>query len=217
MTQRPISVFVVDDHQLVREGLAKLLASEEKTTVVGQAASGREAIETIPLKNPDVAVVDVVMPGMSGIETIRWLREHHPRTEVVALSEHHGEAYQREAFEAGARAYLMKDASFDQLLDAIGSAARGDYYLAGAQGRDVVAEYAKPWVSRLRPGGLITPREQEIAVLLADGYSSKEVAAILNISVRTAETHRTSLMRKLDARNLADVVKYCIRKGLVGV
>jgi len=217
MAKRPITVFVVDDHQLVREGLLALLRAEERTVPVGEARGGREAMDAIPELDPDVALVDVVMPGLSGIETTRWIKEHHPRTEVVALSEQHGEAYQREAFEAGARAYLMKEAGFAQLCEAICSAARGDYYLAGAQGRDVVAEYAKPWVARHKPGGLITPREQEIAVLLADGYSSKEAAAILNISVRTADTHRTSLMRKLDARNLADVVKYCIRKGLVGV
>ncbi len=217
MANRLISVIVVEDHQLVREGIVLLLQSREGFAVVGQAGNGVEAIEKIPGLDPDVAVIDVVMPVMGGIEATRWLREHHPRTEIVALSAHRSEAYHREAFEAGARGYVFKEVAFDQLVDAIRSAARGDYYLAGSVGRDIVTEYAKPWVARQKPGGIITPRERELAVLLADGYSSKEAATVLNISVRTADTHRASLMRKLDARNVADVVKYCIRSGLVGV
>lgn len=217
MAERLISVFVADDHQLVREGVTLLLQSHGKFSVVGEASNGNEAIERIPALDPDVAVLDVVMPVMGGIEATRWLREHHPRTEIVALSAHHSEAYQREAFEAGARGYVFKEAAFEQLLDAIRSAARGDYYLAGSVGRDLVTEYVRPWLARQKPGGVITPRERELAVLLADGYSSKEAAAILNISVRTADTHRASLMRKLDARNVADIVKYCIRNGLIGV
>jgi DNA-binding NarL/FixJ family response regulator len=215
--RRAISVFVVDDHQLVREGLVQLLRVHGAFVVAGEAGHGAQAIERIPALDPDVAVVDLVMPVMGGIETTRWIREHHPRTEVVAISALHAETYQREAFEAGARGYVVKEAAFEQLADAVRSAAHGDYYLAGAAGHDVVAEYANPWVARQKPGGLITPRERELAVLLADGYSSKEAAAILSISVRTADTHRASLMRKLDARNVADVVKYCIRNGLISV
>lgn len=206
---------MVDDHELVRQGIVRLLESCEGIQVVGEAGSGAAAIERIPAAGADVALLDVVLPGPSGIEVTRWLREHHPATEVVVFSAFHSEAYQRAAFEAGARAYVSKEAPFEKLLDAIRSAARGDYYLSGNNGDDVVAEYAKPWVARQKPGGFITAREKEIAILLADGYSSKEAAAILNISVRTAETHRASLMSKLDARNVTDVVKYCIRNRLI--
>lgn len=215
MPKRPVTVFVVDDHELVREGLVRLLESCEAVLVVGDASSGTKAIESIPQLGVDVALVDLVLPDMSGIEVTRWLRKNHPRTEIIVVSAFKNEAYQREAFEAGARAFVAKEAAFEQLLDAIRSAARGDYYLSGDTGDEVIAEYARPWVARQKPGGVITAREKEIAILLADGYSSKEAAAILNISVRTAETHRASLMSKLGARNVTDVVKYCIRNRLI--
>ena len=216
MVDRLIKVFLAEQHQMVREGLRLLLWSHGDFSVVGEASNGAEAIERIPPLDPDVAVLAVEMPVKGGIEATRWLREHHARTEVVALSTHHAEAYQREAFESGARGYVLQEAPFEQLADAIQSAARGDYYLAGSVGRDLVQEYVKPLVARQKPGGHITARERELAVLLGDGYSTKEAAAVLNISVRTADTHRQSLMRKLDARNVADIVKYCIRNGLIG-
>ncbi len=214
MAERIIKVFVADDHALVREALCQCLRAAG-FAVVGEAATGHQAIDRIPEADPDVAVLDLVMPGMSGVEAARWLRENHPRSEIVILTGHHNETYQRQAFEAGARGYVLKDGPFEQLLDAIRHAARGDYYLAGGEGRDVVADYAGPWVSRQKPGGVITQREREIAILLADGYSSKEAASVLNISVKTADTHRASLMRKLGAKNVADVVKYCLRNRLI--
>ncbi len=152
---------------------------------------------------------------MGGLEAARWLRENHSRTEIVIMTGHHNEAYQRQAFEAGVRGYVLKDASLDQLVEAVQHAARGDYFLSGHAGRDLVADYVRPWLARQKPGGVMTQRERELAILIADGYSSKEAAAVLNISVKTADTHRASLMRKLGARNVADVVKYCIRNELI--
>lgn len=213
--ERQIRVFLADDHRLMREALARLLGSSDGFTVVGEAGTGHEVLERVPALDPDVAVIDIVMPGLNGIETTRWLRENHPRTEVVILTGHHNEAYERECFAAGARGYLLKEEGWTQLLDAIRHAARGDYYLAGAAGRDLVAEYVKPWVARQQPGGVITPRERQLAILISDGYSSKEIAGILNISVKTVETHRASLMSKLGARSVAEVVKYCIRNAWV--
>jgi DNA-binding NarL/FixJ family response regulator len=213
--QREITVFLADDHRLLRELLARFLAASGGFVVVGEGATGEEAIERVPSLDPDVAVIDVVMPGLDGIRTTRWLRENHPRTEIVILTGHHNEAYQRECFEAGARGYVLKDEGMTQLAEAIQHAARGDYYLSGAAGRDLVAEYVKPWVARQQPGGHITPRERQLAILISDGYASKEIAAILNISIKTVETHRAALMRKLGARGVADVVKYCIRNAWV--
>ncbi len=211
----PTRVFVLDGQQLVREAVAQLLSTAGPFEVVGQAGTDREAMERLPALDPDVAVVDLSRSTPGGMELVRWLRQHCPRTEVVALSSQPAEGQQRAAFEAGARGFVPKEAAFDQLVDAIRCAARGDFFLAGS-GRDEVVEYASPWVEQQLAGGHITPRERQLAVLLADGYSSKEAAGFLNISVRTADTHRASLMRKLGARNLADVVKYCIRNGLVG-
>jgi DNA-binding NarL/FixJ family response regulator len=211
-----IKVFVIDDQRLVREAIVHTLTSCG-FAVVGEAGNGTAAMERIPQADPDVAVVDLGMPGASGIEVTRWIREHHARTEVVLLTGFHNEAYEREGFEAGARAYAVKDAPFEQLVQAIRAAANGDYYAAGTAGHEAASEYAQPWVARQNPGGIITRRERELAILLADGYSSKEAAAILHISVRTAETHRATLMHKLGARNVSDIVKYCIRNRLIGV
>ncbi len=217
MIRRDITVVIADDHHIVRSSLAHVLSDSEGFQVVGEASNGREAVDQVLENDPDVLLLDIVMPAMGGIEAARELHRAHPRTEIVILTGHRNETYQRQAFEAGARGYLFKDCSLDNLLEAIRAASRGDYYLAGEAGRDLVADYVKPLVHRQRPGGLITPREREMACLLADGYSSKEAASVLNISVKTAETHRASLMRKLGARNVADVVKYCIRNRLIEI
>jgi DNA-binding NarL/FixJ family response regulator len=213
--KRDIRVFLTDDHRILREALAQLLDATEGFVVVGEAGDGQETLERLPATDPDVAVLDIVMPRLNGIETARWLRENHPRTELVILTGHHNEAHVRECFEAGVRGYVLKEEGSTQLLDAIRLAARGDYYLAGSAGRDLVADYVRPWLARQKPGGVVTPRERQLAILVSDGYSSKEIASFLNISVKTVETHRASLMRKLGARNVADVVKYCIRNQWV--
>lgn len=217
MADRPIRIVVADDHEVVRKGLVALLASLGGFAVVGEAGHGAEAVDRVLDLDPDVLLLDIVMPVMDGIEAARRVRETHPRTEIVVLTAHRGEAYQRQAFEAGARGYLLKDCGVAQLAEAIRHAAMGDYYLAGAAGEDLVNEYIRPLIGNQAPGGLVTPRERQVACLLADGYSTKEAAAVLNMSTRTAETHRASIMRKLGARNLADIVKYCIRSGLIDV
>jgi DNA-binding NarL/FixJ family response regulator len=217
MAPRPIRVLVADDHAIVRQGLVRLLEAVEGLAVVGEAADGAEAVERVLDLDPDVVVLDIVMPGMDGIEAARRISRSHPRTEIVILTAHRSETYQRQAFEAGARGYLLKDCGIDVLAESIRRAAHGDYFVAGTEGPDAVDEYVEPRIRSQGPGGIVTPRERELACLLADGYSTKEAAAALNISVRTAETHRASIMRKLDARNVADIVKYCIRNHLIDI
>ncbi len=215
MTGSEIRIVLADDHHLVRRAVAQLLGEVEGIRVVGEASDGVEAVERVLESDPDVAVLDIVMPGMGGIEAAKRIRDVHPRTEVVVLTAFRSEAYQRQAFQAGARGYLLKDCTLEMLVDGIRHAAHGDYYLAGSTGRDLVAEYVRPMIRKQGPGGLVTPRERELACLLADGYSTKEAAAVLNISVKTAETHRASIMHKLGARNVSDIVKYCIRNHLI--
>ncbi len=210
-----ISVLVADDHQLFRKGLIALLEPYPMVKIAGEAANGKEAVEGVLVTGPDVLLLDIVMPAMDGIEVARRIGNSSSKTQIVFLTDHHNEAYLRQAFEVGGRAYLHKDCSVDDLLKAIRHAVRGDYYLAGPQGEDLVVEYVNAVVKRQKPGGIMTPREREIAVLLADGYSTKEAAAVLDISARTAEAHRAAIMRKLDARNVADIVKYCIRNRLI--
>jgi DNA-binding NarL/FixJ family response regulator len=216
-TNRPLRIVLADDHEIFRRALAALLEGSASVQVVGDAADGREAIDRVLQLDPDVAVLDVVMPRMDGIEAARRIRALRPRTEVVILSAFRSEAYQRQALQAGVRAYLLKECSLEMLLDGIRHAAHGDYFLPGVAGQDLVAEYVRPLIRNQNPGGLVTPRERQIACLLADGYSTKEAAAVLNMSVKTAETHRASIMRKLGAKNVADIVKYCIRNHLIDV
>jgi DNA-binding NarL/FixJ family response regulator len=208
-----INVLVANDHELFRKGLIALLESSPVIKIVGEASNGKEAVEGVLVSGPDVLLLDIVMPAMDGVEVARRIGDS--KTQIVFLTDRHNEAYLRQAFEAGGRAYLHKDCSVDDLLKAIRHAFRGDYYMAGPRGEDLVVDYVNAVVKRQKPGGIMTPREREIAVLLADGYSTKEAAAVLDISARTAEAHRAAVMRKLDARNVADIVKYCIRNQLI--
>jgi DNA-binding NarL/FixJ family response regulator len=215
MSEKRVRVLVADDQQLFRQGIVALLKENGRIEVAGEASNGREAVERVLVLNPDVVLLDIVMPGMNGIDAARRISGSPSKTQIVFMTDHHNEAYLRQAFEAGGRAYVHKDCSFEDLAKAIRHAARGDYYIAGPGGQDFVVDYINAVVKRQRPGGIMTRREREIAVLLADGYSTKEAAAVLDISARTAEAHRASIMRKLDARNVADIVKYCIRNQLI--
>ena len=215
MAARAIRIVVAEDHEIVRRGVVCLLGAIEGFEVVGEAENGAAAVEKVLELGPDVALLDIMMPAMDGIEAARRIREARPRTEIVILTAHRNETYQRQAFEAGARGYLLKDCSLERLVEAIRHASVGEYYLSGSAGRDLVNEYVRPLIRNQAPGGVVTPRERQLACLLADGYSTKEAAAVLNISVKTAETHRASILRKLGARNVADIVKYCIRNELI--
>jgi DNA-binding NarL/FixJ family response regulator len=215
MSKRIIRVIIIDDQRLMREGLVSLLKADGGFEVVGDYASGPEAFEKISLLSPDVAIVDIQIPGLDGISIGRRLRQQSPVTELVYLTSVHSDDQAREAFGAGGRCYLLKDCSFDELALATRKAADGDYYLTGPSSSEMIAEYIKPLLDSEKPGGRVTVREKEIARLLADGYSTKEAADVLNISVKTAEAHRASIMKKLKAKNVTDIVKYCIRNQII--
>jgi len=215
IVQKRIRLLLAVELELFRKGLASLIADDDDLVVVGEVGDGKEAVERVPDVSPDVVVTEVVLPVLDGISACRRIRSLHPATEVLFLTSMQNEDQMRQAFEAGARGYLLRSCSFEELVFAIKKAARGDYYLSGPAGQEMVAEYVKPLLQNQRPGGVMTQRERELARLLSDGYSSKEAADILDISPKTAETHRASIMKKLNARNVTDIVKYCIRNRLI--
>jgi DNA-binding NarL/FixJ family response regulator len=203
--------------RLLREALARHVAARPGLFLVGQAATGTEALRLLPEQDPDVLVLDLDLRQPPALEVLERTAGRGARAEVVVLSARRHEAWERRVFAAGARAWLDRDRGLDDLEAAVAAAARGDWWPAEGPGGDRVAGLAGAAQAALPPGGRITPRERELACLLADGYSSREAAGILGISVKTADTHRAALMRKLAARNVADVVKYCIRNRLIDV
>jgi DNA-binding NarL/FixJ family response regulator len=212
---RPIKILLADGQQLFREGLKALFDADPDFEIVAEAANGKDALDaTLELK-PDVVIVDNLLPVISGAALSRRIHSLQHGTEILFLTAIHTEDGVREAFESGGRGFLLKDCDFEELVYAVKKAAHGDYYIAGSIGPDLVDTYVKAHLKSQRPGGLITPREQELARLLADGYSTKECADIMNISPKTAETHRASIMKKLKARNVTDIVKYCIRNNMI--
>ena len=206
---------IVDDQTLFRAGLISLLSATDGIEIVGEAVNGVQAVEIAPECNPDVIIMNIMMPIMDGITAARRIKQSMEKIEILFLSANYREDKVKEGFESGARGFLQKDCDFKELLFAIQKAAFGDYYISGRIGPDIINAYIKTHIQSQRPGGLMTPREREIAKLLADGYSTKEAAAILNISPKTAETHRASIMKKLKARNVTDIVKYCIRNHII--
>jgi len=215
VTARPHRLALALGTRLLRTTLASWFAGRPGWLVVATAENVAGTLDLVLETEPDLLLLGLEVPAMSGLEATRRIRRLHPRTEVVVLAERHNEAYPRQAFEAGARGYVHGETPPAEVEAALLAARRGDYFLTGEEGRERFNDYVGPMVRRQGPGGLITPRERQLACLLADGYSSKEAAAVMNISVKTAETHRASLMRKLGARNVADVVRYCIRNRLI--
>lgn len=215
LMKKDIRLLLAMEQELFRNGLALQLKKEDHFDVVGEVEDGVQAVDQTALLAPHVVIMDVLLPVLDGISACKKIRTLHPQSEVLFLTSVQNEEQMRRAFESGARGYLAKGCSFEELTYAIRKAAEGDYYLSGQAGHDMVAEFVKPALQSQPSGGIMTQRERELAKLLADGYSTKEAAAVLKISPKTAETHRASIMKKLNARNVTDIVKYCIRNYLI--
>jgi two-component system, NarL family, response regulator NreC len=212
MQSRKIRVLLADDHKILRKGVRLLIESQPDMEVVGEAKTGKEAIEQARTLTPDIAVMDVSMPELNGIESTRQICDELPHTKVLALSMHKDSVYVREILRAGARGYLVKDSEDDDLLKAIRSVHRGEAFLSPAISDAVLTDYRKH-VSN--PVDLLTSREREILMLVAEGKTNKEIAGVLNLSVYTVESHRGSVMEKLNLHNAGDIVRFAIRNGLI--
>ncbi len=210
----PIRVVLADDHALVRAGMRSLLGGMAQVEVVGEAASGEEALVLAERERPDVVLMDIAMKGMTGLDAAARIREQQPGVRVIILSMHAGEEYVLQALRAGAIGYLLKDAATGELELALRSVMRGESWFSPAVSRQVVEGYVQ------RVGGepvadVLTARQREVLKLVAGGKSTKEIAFDLNLSVKTVETHRAQIMERLGIRDVAGLVRYALKTGLV--
>jgi DNA-binding NarL/FixJ family response regulator len=210
-----IRVLLVDDHQLLRAGIRALLHGLPGIEVVGEARDGREALELIKTQQPNVVLMDIAMPGMNGLEALGRFRKECPGVRVVILSMHATPEYVCRALRGGAAGYLLKDGVVAEVELAIRAAARGETYLTPTVSKHVIASY----MQRLDEGGnpldLLTPRQREILQLIAEGKTTKAIAKLLHISIKTVETHRAQLMDRLAIHEVAGLVRFAIEHGLV--
>ncbi|MFN8813501.1 MAG: response regulator [Acidobacteriota bacterium] len=197
---------------MVRNGFRMILSAQEDLEVVGEAANGREAVVMAASLQPDVIVMDVTMPELNGIEAARRVCENSPRTRVLALSMHKDAVYVREILRAGAKGYLLKDSSENDLLGAVRAIARGEGYLSPAIADAVLNDYRKH-VSN--PIDLLTSREREVLQWIAEGKTNKEIAVGLNLSVYTVEAHRGRVMEKLNLHSTGELVRFAVRNGMI--
>src|SRR2546428_716992 len=210
----PIRVLLVDDHELVRQGVASMLAKAEDLTVVGEAKTGREAIETARKELPDVILMDVRMPDMDGLEATRRIKEERSRTAVVILTMHENPAYLREAVRAGAAGYLLKDVSRDELIDAIKQISTGGAFIDPQMLKGMLSDL-KPTAPAPPQARGLTKREREILALVAEGMSNREIAERLVLSPETVKSHVAAILEKLGVSDRTQAAIYAVRHGLV--
>lgn len=210
-----IRILLADDHSLFRAGVHALLSSVPGVKVVGEADTGRKALEMVRAHTPDVVLMDIAMPEMNGLETTTRVTKEFPGVRVIVLSMHAGEEYVMQALRAGACGYLLKDAATSELELAVRAVARGETYLTPTISKRVIDDYLMRTTGSQGPVDQLTKRQREILQLIAKGYTSKEMAQMLNLSPKTIETHRTQLMKQLDIHDVAGLVRYAIRVGLV--
>jgi len=206
-----LSVLLADDHVLVRQGLRSLL-DREKIQVIAEASDGQEVIRLAEAHHPDVAIMDISMPILNGIDAARELARSCPKTKVILLTQHEEEQYLHEALESGVRGYVLKSQVVNDLVHAIRQVSRGGFYLSPGVSQAVVEAYRS---RSERPSDPLSIRERQVLQLIAEGKSTKDVASLLGISVKTAESHRSRLMKKLDIHETASLVRYAVRRGLI--
>lgn len=213
-----VRVLIVDDHAIVRDGVRMILEAQPDIEVVGEASDGREALEAARQLSPGVVLMDIAMPGMNGLEATAAIRQDLPDVQVLILTMHEDYEYFFEVLRAGASGYVLKGASSDDLVSAIRAVHQGGVYLHPAVAKNLVSDYVKrmePGEDRARYDGL-SDRERQVLKLVAEGETSRQIAEELFLSVNTVQTHRAHIMEKLGLHNRTDLIRYALRKGLVG-
>jgi DNA-binding NarL/FixJ family response regulator len=210
-----IRILLVDDHKIVREGLRSILEKEPDMAVIAMGDNGRTALQLAGELRPDVAVIDIAMPEMNGIEAIRRISCENPGIRTLALSMHSARRFVVEALAAGAKGYILKDCACEELVRAIRVVAGNETYLSPKITGIIVRDYVKRLPeSQASDGSLLSNREREVLQLIAEGQSTKEIAFALGVSGKTVETHRQQIMRKLNLHNVAGLTRYAIREGI---
>jgi len=210
-----IRIVLADDHALVRAGVRSLIASIPGAEVVAEAGDGHEVLALVDKWRPRLVLMDIAMPGLNGLEATARLTKSHPETSVIILSMHAAEEYALQALRAGAAGYLLKDADLSELEFAITAVARGQTYLSPAMSKHLVTDYRRRLAEQADPLDRLTPRHREVLQLIAEGQTTKDIATRLKLSVKTVETHRAQLMDRLDIHDVAGLVRFAIRVGLV--
>lgn len=206
-----LQIILADDHPIVRQGF-KAILEREGFEVVGEAADGHEAVRLAQTLRPDVAVLDLIMPGLNGLDAARAVLQASPRTKTILLTVHKEDQYVLGALQAGVKGYVLKTQAITEVVQAIQQVARGGLYLSPAVAEAVVRAYLG---KTELPLDLLTPREREVVQLIAEGKTTKGIAEALGMSVKTAESHRANIMEKLDIHDIAGLVRYAIRRGLI--
>ena len=214
---KPIRILLADDHTVMRRGLRLLLESQPEFSVVAEASDGRQAVQQAEATQPDVAVVDIAMPNLSGIEAAQRIAADLPQTAIVILSMHSDEGYVLRALKVGAKGYLLKDSAEGDLIEAIKAVHQGKTFFSPEITKMLVEDYVREIRTRGAEDSydLLTSREREILQLVAERRSNKEIAQALNLSPYTVETHRRNLQEKLNLHSLAELILYAVRKGVI--
>lgn len=207
----PIRIVLAEDHNLVRQGL-KTLLDREGYQVVGEGSDGQEALKHVANLQPDIAIMDITMPLLNGINAAREMHRSSPKTKAILLTQHDEDEYVSEALDAGVKGYVLKSQVASDLLEAIRQVSRGQVYLSPGVAQAVINAYKR---KDEKPKDPLTPRERQVLQLIAESKSTKDVASLLGISVKTAESHRSRLMQKLDIHDTAGLVRYAVRRGMV--
>jgi len=211
-----ISIILADDHPVVRRGMQALLESEQDFSIVGVASDGLEAVELTERLKPDVLVLDLMMPGLSGLEALRILRERSPRTRIVILSMYSSTAFVAQALQNGAVGYVLKECTEENLVRAVREAAVGRRFLSPPVTEIAIDDYIEQSkTGPFDPHETLTPRQREVLQLAAEGKTNAEIAARLNISQRTVENHRATLMQRLGLQNQTELIRHAMRHGLI--
>lgn len=216
-----IRVCVVDDHAILRQGIEALISKESDIEMVGQASNGHEAIGLVQEKKPDILILDIAMPKLNGIEVSKRIKKKFPKTKIIILSMYDNQEYIYELFSCGVCSYLMKETVASDLISAIRTVNKGDIYLSSSVSKKVINSFLSIGqqnnTKKATAGDNLTSREREILQLIAEGYSSREIAGFLDSSMKTVDTHRNNLMKKLNIHRKSELIKYAIRKGIIQI